>query len=64
MYKVRLDKPRERNILTVDAVFSHPAVPLPEEIAQNERQFLLLRTNAYLSSPYPTTKQKLKLTYA
>jgi hypothetical protein len=63
LYKVHLDRPLERNVLSVDATFSHAQRPIPREIRQNERQLMFFKANAYVASPYETTKQKLKVTF-
>ncbi|RUS86217.1 hypothetical protein EGW08_006012 [Elysia chlorotica] len=44
-------------IVDVEAIFSHVLRPYPSEIAQAEKQLVVLEANLYFYSPYPTTSQ-------
>lgn len=50
--------------VTVDmeTVFTHVLLPYPAEIAQAEKQLVVLDTNLYLTSPYPVVSQTTVVT--
>ncbi|CAG5136260.1 unnamed protein product [Candidula unifasciata] len=43
--------------IDVDAVYTHVLTPFPSSITQAEKQLVVLETNLYFYSPYPTTSQ-------
>ncbi|KAK3762792.1 hypothetical protein RRG08_040489 [Elysia crispata] len=44
-------------VVELEAIFSHILRPYPSEIAQAEKQLVVLEANLYFYSPYPTTSQ-------
>ncbi|BFZ08868.1 hypothetical protein BsWGS_11907 [Bradybaena similaris] len=46
----------------VEAVYSHVLTPYPSAITQAEKQLVVLDTNLYFYSPYPTTSQTTTVT--
>jgi oligosaccharyltransferase complex subunit alpha (ribophorin I) len=50
--------PKESTYLVVNSVYTGMLKPTPQEVAQDERQFLELAGNVYFYSPYESKKQK------
>ena len=61
LFKTRLASKVDRPVLVIDIVYTHALDPFPRQIAQDEKQLAVLYANAYLPSPYPTNKQRLKV---
>lgn len=64
-YRVQLESvlnSGKTTTIEVEAVFSHVLEPFPAEIAQAEKQLVVLQTNLYFYSPYTTTTQTTAVT--
>ncbi|CAL1541789.1 unnamed protein product [Lymnaea stagnalis] len=49
-------------VVEVEAIYSHVLKPFPLEITQAEKQLVVLDTNLFFYSPYPTTSQTTVVT--
>jgi len=56
-------KPKEQITLSISYVILSALTPLPASIKQDEKQYLTYSFSAYVSSVYPTVKQKTKLKF-
>ena len=50
--------PTEKTYLVINSVYTGMLKPTPQEVAQDEKQFLELAGNVYFYSPYESSKQK------
>ena len=65
-YKIRLPAPLKagaEQTLGISYYYLEAYKPLPEAIAQDEKQFLVYQTSAYCPSAYVTSKQKTEIKF-
>ncbi|UJR26995.1 hypothetical protein I4U23_008302 [Adineta vaga] len=65
MYRIELPhdlRPSQTMTLEIEVIHVHALRMYPEEIAQDERQLVLYKTNAYYYSKYSSETQKMRVT--